>query len=222
MAVLDKFKLGRDVVGGSAVEYPLKTFANRARDLIVNELKKKLNITKISDDFVYGTVCKLIYVNHHSDAAFIALYAEDDPGSATYRAKVIRRFYRAVSNPIALEKVAFTGEIDYGPKVVQFEEYFTNLRNNNPYLGKTALIKDVSLGDLAAPIKLTLEKNTNTLFELKSNFLAPLTTKSDKPKPTPPKQPAAQGKAPPANTGKPTTPPVKGNQPAADKKKKKK
>jgi hypothetical protein len=128
-----------------------------------------------------------------------------------------------------MQKVTFEGEHNEGTlkKSGEFEEYLVNLRKNDPYLGRENLITEAVGSALATSLKITPKKNTNQLFELKSNFLAPLTTRSEKPKTAPPKQAASQGKAP-ANNGKSTpAPSVKGNnsnQPAAntDKKKHKK
>jgi hypothetical protein len=110
MGQMDATRIDRSNVSGTPDDHPLRNYPNKARDVICKTVLKRMAMPPDATDVVFGAVCKIMYANYHADGAFISLIVnKQDLFHQMNKARFVRRYYRSVSNPIAISSKFIAG-----------------------------------------------------------------------------------------------------------------
>ena len=113
MGQMDATRIDRSNVSGTPDDHPLRNYPNKARDAISKTVMKRMGTTDATDT-VFGAVCKIVYANYHADGAFSSLLVnKQESYHQMNKARFVRRYYRSVSNPIAISS-SFIADYDAG------------------------------------------------------------------------------------------------------------
>jgi hypothetical protein len=114
MGQMDATRIDRSNVSGTPDDHPLRNYPNKARDVISSTVLTRMGTTADAADVVFGAVCKIVYANYHADGAFSSLIVnKQDTFHQMNKARFVRRYYRSVSNPIAISST-FIADYDVG------------------------------------------------------------------------------------------------------------